>query len=268
MNIEKYIKSGVLEQYVLGLSSPRERAEVEQLAEKYTEINDYICELQESVAQYAEMQSVAPPPHLKKRILRAIDEEEQNSNHHQPLRSVSVMSKWWNWGAGIAALMILTLSVLCYMLYQNQIKAQQDLALLSTQIKHLQTDYQQLEKSKENIMQRYVVLKDLGTKHIPLHGSDHAPQAQVMVYWNPDHSKGYLNIINIPEPPHGHQYQMWADVNGKHMDMGVLEVNEDGNILHTLPYIDNSRGFVITLEKEGGSDHPTVEQMYVHGEIL
>ena len=45
MDIEKYLQSGKLEQYVLGLSSAEERKEVEKLAKEFPEIDAYICEL-------------------------------------------------------------------------------------------------------------------------------------------------------------------------------------------------------------------------------
>ena len=45
MDIEKYLQSGKLEQYVLGLSSSEEQKEVEQLARDYPEIDAYIVDL-------------------------------------------------------------------------------------------------------------------------------------------------------------------------------------------------------------------------------
>ena len=140
-------------------------------------------------------------------------------------------------------------------------------ALLSTQVKHIQTDQKVLQTSTENVMQRYSVLKDVTTRQVHLKGSQNAPQALAVVYWNPDHSTGYLNIVDLPKCPAGHAYQMWADVNGEHMDMGMLKADDSGAILLKVPYIKDSRGFVITLEKEGGSPHPTVEKMFAHGEM-
>lgn len=268
MDLEKYMKSGIIEQYVLGLSSPEERHEVERLAAQHPEINEYIIALQDGMEQYAEMHAVSPPPRLKSSIMQAVDEDERLGDQHQPVKVVRHVSLIWRWGAGIAAMMILALSALCYMLYQDQQQSRDQISLLSTQIKHLQDDYQQLQVSSKSIEQRYVVLKDTGTHHVQLHGSDHAPQAQAVVYWNPQHNKGFLNLVNMPQAPHGHQYQVWADVNGKHIDLGLVESTDpEGNLLINLPYIENSRGFVITLEKEGGSVHPTVEQMYAHGEL-
>ena len=38
-------------------------------------------------------------------------------------------------------------------------------------------------------------------------------------------------------------------------------------LLHNLPFIENCGGIVITIEKEGGSPHPTVEKLFVQGEM-
>lgn len=34
-----------------------------------------------------------------------------------------------------------------------------------------------------------------------------------------------------------------------------------------IPFIDNPRAFAVTLEPRGGSENPTLEQMYVIGEV-
>lgn len=267
MDLERYKKSGIIEQYVLGFANSDERAEVEHMAKKYPEIDKYICELQNSLEQYAEMHAAPPPPRLKSKIINQVNGETETVNEHAPSPVRYRTSRLLQWGVGIAAMMIVGLSGLCFLLYKNQNEARNQMTLLSTQMKHIQSDYEQLKERSDDIKQRYVVLKDTGTRHVKLHGSAHAPQAQLVVYWNPDHNKGFLNIIDMPAAPKDHQYQVWADVSGKHVNMGVLEPNADGNILHTLPYIENSKGFVITLEKEGGSEHPNVEQMYAHGVI-
>jgi len=268
MDIQQLLNSGIIEKYVLGLANPEEMDRVESMAKEYPEVNRHICEMQNCMEEYAEMHAIRPPKHLKKQLMAKLDAE---GNPIEPLipetAKVYEMPTIWRLGAGIAAMMVLALGAVSWMLYQNQKVAYDEIALLSTQLKHLQSDQDELAKSNTLIRQKYSVLKDVTTRQVHLKGSQHAPQALAVVYWNPDHNKGYLNVVDLPQCPKGHQYQMWANVNGKHMNMGVLELDNLGSILNSIPYIKGSKGFAITLEKEGGSEHPNVDKLYATGEM-
>ena len=269
MDIEKYIKSGIIEQYVLGLSSPEERKEVEFMAKKYPEVHKHILEMQNCMEQYAEMHAVPPPNRLKRKVLNRIEEEIEHLPNPQTSSDSTVFKipAIFKWASGIAALMVVTLSVLCLILYQGQQESRMEMGLLSTQMKHLQDDYNALKGDNEKMKTSYVVLKDVGTRHVDVVGSNIAPEAHAVVYWNKDHNKAYLNAVNIPKAPHGHDYQVWANVNGKHVSMGILKAADTLELLHNLPFIENCGGIVITIEKEGGSKHPTVEKLFAKGEM-
>ena len=56
MDKERFLQSGLLEQYVLGLTSEEENEEVERYARAFPEIQSEIDILQIAVMQYAEEQ--------------------------------------------------------------------------------------------------------------------------------------------------------------------------------------------------------------------
>lgn len=264
MNINDYIKSGVLEEYCLGLTSEEETREVERLAAKYPKIRENLQELCKGIESYAEAHSIPPPERLKAKVVRGVDQtihRESFKNNNSTLRYLFPIA---------ASIALLVLSGTTFLFYQNQRQAQKDLSALNQQVQRLQKDYASLTSSHQNLEAQYVLLKDVGTHHVQMAGSHHAPKAQCVLYWNPEHKGAYLNIINLPNPPHGHAYQVWADVEGHHHNMGLINMaaaNPDSSFLHPLPYIEDSRGFVITLEKQGGSPHPTVEKLFVKGNL-
>lgn len=259
MDIKAFLNSGIIEKYVLGLASSDEIDHVERMTKDYPEVNTHICKMQNCMEEYAEMHAIRPPAHLKEKILASL-------NQAPPAQQANLVAlRNWKWVAGIAASLLFVMALLNWNLYQKQTETSNRLALLDTQIKHLQKDQKALQTSNLQMAQKYSVLKDVTTRQIHLKGSQIAPQALAVVYWNPDHNKGYLNVVDMPQCPQGHQYQLWADVNGEHKDMGVLEIDANGAILNSIPYINGSRGFVITLEKEGGSKHPTVEKLFASG---
>ena len=62
----------------------------------------------------------------------------------------------------------------------------------------------------------------------------------------------------LPNLPDNQTYQMWSDVDGEMIDMGLLPNDKE---LVTLKYIDRAESLNITIEPAGGNDHPTVERL-------
>jgi hypothetical protein len=54
MNIQAYIESGILEEYVLGTVSPQEKQEVECMASIYPEIQQELQILETALEKYAQ----------------------------------------------------------------------------------------------------------------------------------------------------------------------------------------------------------------------
>ena len=48
---------------------------------------------------------------------------------------------------------------------------------------------------------------------------------------------------------------------------GVFNTPADTAGLQEVPYVENAQTYAVTLEPRGGSETPTMEQMYVIGEI-
>lgn len=89
MNIEKYIQSGILEQYCLGLTSEAENKELEALCIKHSKLNKELEEVQKTLGNYANSYQTSPRLQLKHTILYAIDEldlvEPLNKNFLQEI---------------------------------------------------------------------------------------------------------------------------------------------------------------------------------------
>jgi mannose-6-phosphate isomerase-like protein (cupin superfamily) len=77
MNLTEYIQSGLLEMYVLGLTSPEETHEVEQMSASHKEIREEIEKISEHLERYAAANSKAPPLTVKPMLLATIDYMER-----------------------------------------------------------------------------------------------------------------------------------------------------------------------------------------------
>jgi anti-sigma-K factor RskA len=85
------------------------------------------------------------------------------------------------------------------------------------------------------------------------------------VFWDKRSKDVYLMPNKLPAPSAGKQYQLWALINGKPVDAGVIDGNCTG--LCKMKNIPNAQGFAITLENQGGSPVPTLTQLIVAGNV-
>ena len=78
-----------------------------------------------------------------------------------------------------------------------------------------------------------------------------------------------MDITNLPSPAADKQYQLWAIVDGAPVDMGVFDLAsaETDTTFQNVPFIENPQAFAVTLEPKGGSTNPTLDQMYVVGNV-
>jgi anti-sigma-K factor RskA len=110
------------------------------------------------------------------------------------------------------------------------------------------------------------ILRRADTKPIEMKGLDIAPNAKVVVYWNAKEKATLLSIQNLPEPPKGKQYQLWAIVDKNPVNAGIFTY--DVTAVQPMKGFENAEAFAVTLEPEGGSAVPTMDNMYVLGTVL
>jgi hypothetical protein len=68
VNIELYLQSGIVESYALGLATPLEVAEFEQLLPHYPELREGLSDFEYHLELFAIDNEVPPPPGTKERI--------------------------------------------------------------------------------------------------------------------------------------------------------------------------------------------------------
>lgn len=266
MNTSEYIASGILEAYVLGSVTPQEKQEVECLSKIYPEIKTELTAIEETMETYAKMHEVKPSAQLKSKIFAQMNfgEEVKVSNsfleskiEEEVLeREVKVIPMW----SKIAVAASVVFGLLLGWTYQNSQKMSYELA--ETKAKMGQ------EVSKNAMTESVLALyKDNNSVPMELKGVEKSPDSKVMVFWNKEAEEMKLMVENLPAAPKGKQYQVWGIVDGKPMDMGVIDLDFENKILAMKVPKGNIAAFAITLEKQGGSPTPTLEEMYVIGNV-
>ena len=75
MNAQEYISSGLLEAYVAGALSHKEREDVEAAIAQYHEVAAEVTAIEEAMWHIAQQGAVAPPPMMQEQIWNAIESE-------------------------------------------------------------------------------------------------------------------------------------------------------------------------------------------------
>ena len=271
MNIEEYISSGILESYVLGLASPEEAGILECVMKNSAEVRSALEEAQRTLEQLATAQAISPPDSLETKIWAKIQQNEsgeQNFAEYTDTVEEKVVSipqeiypsKAINWQKyAVAASILFLFSIIGNFFWINDIsKNKKEIAQLQNQTKSQDLA---LKQSQEKL----AVLSNPNIITVPLKGVEAHPNSKAFVYWDTTSKDVYLNAENLPAAPKGMQYQLWALVDGKPVSAGMYAAEKDTKEI--LANIPKAQAFAITLEKQGGSTSPTMENMYVMGTI-
>ena len=88
MKTYHYLKSGILEAYLLGLTTEEEKEEVEKLLATDTDVRAELNELETSMEEYFLRNAVPPPPSIREALELRISETEikkwNDANYTQP----------------------------------------------------------------------------------------------------------------------------------------------------------------------------------------
>ncbi|MCQ6959964.1 anti-sigma factor [Mucilaginibacter aquariorum] len=271
-DIKAYIESGILELYVLGDVSAEEKLQVEDMAAKYPAVKAEIAEIEKSMELYAEANAVEPSEHLRNRVLsslvvnlgddnnfsKAVTHDDDDNITRLPVTRINSFYKY----AFAACLALLLVSI--YGLVNLYSKLQDS----NTQLTALQQDKQRFANQVNLMDSQLDMYRDTTYKVLRLKGMPKAPTAAMILAWNAVSKKVMVDMQSIKLPKHDtqHQYQLWALVKGKPVDMGVFNAPAtDTAGVKEMKSIASADGFAVTLEPMGGSINPTMDQMVVIG---
>jgi anti-sigma-K factor RskA len=287
LDIQEYIASGVLELYATGLLTPPEKAEVERLAALHPEVKAELNAISDTLDNYAQLHAVEPPAYLKAKILRDMEVHAlpfntmlASATDHN-FKSVSfnpdpvhpgldfqpqerANTSWW---AMAATVLLLISTGLNFYFYQNwQSTEKQYQVAVATQNQYAR-QIQQVNQKYQLTAAELAVITHNRTQKVNLKGVTKAPASAVVVYWNTKTKDVFVRVDDLPKPPADRQYQLWALENGKPINAGMLQNGPDSATVQHMKAINQAQAFAITLEPKGGSLNPTMEEMYVMGQI-
>lgn len=265
MKKEEFISSGLLEQYALGITSPEENITVEEHLQLYPELRSDLDSIESSLESYAMLNAVTPPAQVKHRLMKELFGEEEVFDEEALSQSTKLQrSKRIQafYRVAAAALLILLIGsvILTYNYYGKYRESQKQLAEVQQQMEQQQESNKALSNDLDIVTNKY-------SQPVVLKGTPHWRDAVAKIFWMKNTGQVFIDPSNLPAPPAGKQYQLWAIVDGKPVDAGLITTPSGTYSIQKMKSFGKVDAFAITLEKTGGSPTPTLEDMVVISEM-
>lgn len=251
MTKEDILTNGLLEQYVLGELNSEQEKYIEQLRVSDTEIASELDNIELSLEQVGLENSITPPIGLKANLLTKLNKDELETTKIPSKNN----SKLW---LGIAASFVAFLLLTSAWLFTELNTVKEDLRIVGDKNEALEKDLDGLSRNYDDVSKWYAALSNPDAEQYILKGNTLSPNSKIVSFVNHKNKSVVINAEQLSALDDKHDYQMWADVDGEMIDMGIIPKSQK---LIAMTYIEDAESLNITIEPAGGNDHPTVERL-------
>ena len=264
--MKELIESGILEEYVMGTLPAKEAGEVARLCAAHPELAAEVEAIENALLQSL---SRPVPEEWKSEILAAATSPEPEKEAEPqviPLHTAAQSNKRpfrWSWAAAsFAGLFVLSAAANYFLFSQNRrltdeltetkvklIRETDDNRVLMAGLKQTQDDYRQLFG------------RDFS--RIDMAGTPGFADQHSVLFWNAKTGAVIWDGSSLPVLPAENRYQLWAIVDGKPQNAGLLPASGPGKMVDAF----SAQAFAVTIEPRGGSESPTLDKMVVFAPV-
>ena len=255
----------MLEAYAAGLLSDLERKEVEDILMQYPALRAELLAIEQAQEKFLQKVAIRPSPSVKEKLFTSIHSQDTEIKTRALSTSTRTI-QFWRYAVAASLSLAMVTSYLAYSYRERWVSAVISLNNLIAQNQQIAQDYNVVNNRINQIEKDVQILNDRSFQRIVMAGTANAPEALAYVYWNKESKEVYLSLQSMRELSQENQYQLWAIVDGKPVDVGVF----DGNLAGLLKMKDIGTGvgaFAVTIEPRGGKPTPTLETMQVVGTV-
>jgi anti-sigma-K factor RskA len=229
--------------YALGNTTAAENAQVQELAMQYPEIKEELQKIEQTLEAYAFANATKPKINVQEKLFSQLNIEPKiELKKSAPVSNISRLKL-----IAVAAAILFAISALFNIVFYNKNKNLSNIvAENKAEIAKIQNEEEE-EKFELNIVHSKFSLP------LKLNGTELSPNADAKIYWLTNTGEIFIDSRNLPPTPTKKQYQLWAIVDGKAIDAGLIQA-QNGKILklQKMKTFGKAQAFAITLEAEGG----------------
>ncbi len=247
--LQVFLESDLLERYLVGDTNDSENYKVETYISDYPEIKAEYILLQDNLEILAKSNAIEPPMNILENVLAELGETPviDLQQYRKPM-------PWFGIAASVAALIFGAMSF--FLFSQNQVLLEKN-TLTNTELNELRLDAAQTNSKLADITKRYDMLNNPETNKYILRGNKRAKDLKTVAYINTVDKLSLIDVVDLPQLPDDQIYQLWAEVNDKMVNLGILD--ESNRNLIPVPYLEDALSYNITIEPKGGNQTASVE---------
>lgn len=267
MKVEDYISSGILESYVMGLTSPWENLQVEAMIAKHPEIKAEVLAIENSLIALAEAAAVKPAADVKDKTYSAVTGEPLKTTAKvidiATGRSKGTTILKWAVAASIA--LLLGSAALNYYLYNKLEKSNVHLAHLESEHALLNNNFTALQTNLDQTKEQLTIYEDANVKMICLMGINDTTGSLAHVYWDTNSKAVFVEVNHLPAVADTMEYKLWAIEAGVPKSAGLLTSLELP--VQKMETVQGAEAFAISLERKGSTALLPEGKIYLSGNI-
>jgi hypothetical protein len=263
LNKNEIISSGLLELYVLGKTTEEENTQILAWKKEYPEVADEIMAIENNLELFDIANAIKPSDKAKENLFKSI--KFSNTAQNEDITQVDSVSyrketpvvgmNIWKYFAAASVALLIGSSIFYYTKYQS---LNNELTKATSELSKKDAEIAKLNNNLEvplNTFSQAVVLK----------GTPTSPTSTAKIFWVRNSGDVYVEPSGLPEAPSGFQYQLWAIIDKKPVDAGMIDMKKSGQKynIQKMKSFGKVEAFAITLERSGGSPTPTMEKLYV-----
>lgn len=245
-NLQIFMDSGLLDNYILGTTTPNENLEVESYIAEFPEVRVEYERLQDNLEILAKANTIEAPRYILNNIIKEISEDKPVINIHSA--PTHKRTPWFSIAASIAAFIFAGTAFLLHEQNESLIRENQ---VVVDEIFDLRSDIEANNLRLDNVMQEFMKLNNPETEKYVLRGNSRAKDLKTVAYINAVDKTSMIDVVSLPNLPENQTYQIWAELQDRMVNLGILDESE--RKLKTIPYMEDALGLSITIEQKAGS---------------
>jgi len=256
MDRKTILEKGLLLNYLLGELNAKDERLIESALQQDKVLRQEFQKLESDFERIALENAIAPPQQVKRSLEKVLNKERDNTDI--PVKPLNTPGAFNPARLLVAASLAAIFALTSFWFYNQWQTAEENIRIAREEKEQLQESLQKLSEEMQKVNTMYAQLNDKDVIPLLLKGNTLAPEARAIAFVNHKSKSVVVNPKALPALSEEETYQMWADVDGEMISMGLVPTDQE---LVALTYIDRAESLNITIEPKGGSDHPTVERL-------
>ena len=241
--LHNFLKSNILNKYLLDETSYDESKEVEHFIANYPEAAKAYETLQNNLEIIAKAGAVDVPKNILNDILVSLNE----TNDTKVIQLVQQRkTPWYSIAASAAAVLFAATS---FMLYQKNQNLNNENTIVIEEIYDLRSDIDTNNSKLDELSIELMKLNNPDARKYVINGNERAKNLKTVAYINSVEKTSMIDVITLPQLPNEQHYEIWAELQDRMVNLGILD--ESDRKLRQFPYMEDALALSIKIVTKG-----------------